>query len=77
MLIMEHKNHNGNDLNGFIVLSQIAFNWIMNITVGTRAGENDEHPAALIFNHGTTKVEFLFLFNGVMLELTWNQEWII
>lgn len=31
MLIMGHEDHNGNDLNGFIVLSQIGFNWIMDI----------------------------------------------
>ena len=43
MLIMGHKDHNGNDLNGFIVLSQIGFNWIMDMMVGTRLEGNNEH----------------------------------
>lgn len=43
MLIMDQKDHNGNDLNGFIVLSQIGFNWIMDMTVGTRVGGEAAH----------------------------------
>lgn len=40
MLIMDH---NGNGLNGFIVLSQIGFNWIMDMMVGISVEGNAEH----------------------------------
>lgn len=49
MLIMDHKKHNGNDLNGFIVLYQIGFNWIMDTIVETRVEENTEHGVPFVF----------------------------
>lgn len=50
MLIMDHKEHIGNDLNGFIVLSQIAFNWIMDIMEEAGVVENAEHGASFLNN---------------------------
>lgn len=50
MLIMDQKDHNGNDLNGFIVLSQIGFNWIMDMTVGTRVGGEAAHGVPFLNN---------------------------
>lgn len=40
MLIMNYKDYNGNDLSGFIVLSQIGFNWIMDMMMGTTVEVN-------------------------------------
>ena len=50
MLIMDHKDHNGNDLNGFILLSQIGFNWIMDIMVETSVEENAEQSVPFLKN---------------------------
>lgn len=49
MLIMNQKDHNGNDINGFIVLFRIELNWIMDRTAATGMERNAEHGGLLKF----------------------------
>lgn len=47
MLIMDQKDHNGNDFNGFFVLFRIELNWIMDKTAATGEERNAEHGGLL------------------------------
>lgn len=58
-LIMDNNDHNGNDLTDFIVLSQIAFNWIMDMVVEPSVKGNAAFFLAIILTQSISGLVYL------------------